>query len=425
MKKLLLSLIALLGITTYAVAQVTETDRSTYNDVMYVQSAEILKGSAVDITINAKAHQNFTAFELSLVLPAGATVKDLNGIEQSRKQYVETKGSDVYEFNKMEDGSYKIVGTATCDRGFRSGDAALGYITINVSGLEDGEYPFIVKNVTFSGFMNPETGAATGEADVTVAAEITTKVEITSFVTLDEESTAAPSALNDVNVKVKRTINKDEWSTICLPFAMTEAQVKNAFGNDVKLGDFKGCETTTDDEENIVGINVKFDAATEIEANHPYIIKTTKPVSEFIVENVNIAPESEPSVDCDEVGVKVGKIMVYSYNSFKGTYVANTEVPNLCLFLNNNKFWYSTGKTKMQAYRGYFDFYDIITEAEDTYSEAKVYINFGGETTYINTLPFKNNGNANIFSIDGKKMGNDMNKLNRGIYIQNSRKVVK
>lgn len=409
MKKLLLSLIALLGITTYAVAQVTETDRSTYNDVMYVQSAEILKGSAVDITINAKAHQNFTAFELSLVLPAGATVKDLNGIEQSRKQYVETKGSDVYEFNKMEDGSYKIVGTATCDRGFRSGDAALGYITINVSGLEDGEYPFIVKNVTFSGFMNPETGAATGEADVTVAAEITTKVEITSFVTLDEESTAAPSALNDVNVKVKRTINASEWSTICLPFAMTEAQVKTAFGNSVKLGDFKGY--TYDDDGANDKITVNFDAATAIEANHPYIIKVENAVSEFTAEGVTIDPQ--------EAEINFGTSR--KPKAFIGNYVAGTTLENGTLFLNEGKFWYSVGATKIKAFRGYFDFTDLLADFEDNYAEAKVFINFD-DVTRIKDIQDAQENNS-IYTLDGRRVGRT--PKTKGVYIQNGKKVVK
>ena len=41
-------------------------------------------------------------------------------------------------------------------------------------------------------------------------------------------------------VRVKRTINANEWSTICLPFAITAEQVKGVFGDDVQLGDFTG-----------------------------------------------------------------------------------------------------------------------------------------------------------------------------------------
>lgn len=52
-----------------------------------------------------------------------------------------------------------------------------------------------------------------------------------------------PEAAEGVNVRVKRTIKANEWSTLVLPFAMTAEQVKSAFGNDVQLADFTGVET--------------------------------------------------------------------------------------------------------------------------------------------------------------------------------------
>ena len=206
---------------------------------------------------------------------------------------------------------------------------------------------------------------------------------------------------------------------------MTDAQVKTAFGDDVELGDFTGCESEEDANKNIVSLSVKFNAVTAIEANHPYIVKASKAVSEFAAENVTIDPEDNISVDMDEYVVGKGKNVQYYYNSFVGTYVANTEVPNLCLFLNDNKFWYSTGQTKMKGFRGYFDFYDVLTTVEDEYLAAKVYIDFGGETTHVGTLQFKHNNNGAVYSLDGKKVGDDMKKLNRGVYIQNGKKVVK
>jgi len=71
--------------------------------------------------------------------------------------------------------------------------------------------------------------------------EVTTMITVVepqdSRVVLDETSTTAPKASNGaVDVLVKRTIKANEWSTICLPFTMTETQVKTAFGDDVRIG---------------------------------------------------------------------------------------------------------------------------------------------------------------------------------------------
>ncbi len=119
---------------------------------------------------------------------------------------------------------------------------------------------------------------------------------------------------------------------------------------------------------------------------------------------------------------KVGRIVYY--NSFCGTYVANTVVPELCLFLNGNKFWYSTGNTKMKAFRGYFDFYDILSEVENANSN----ITFGfDEADSINQVTMGQPVEG-IYDIQGRKVHTDENKwdnLKKGVYIINGKKIVK
>lgn len=82
---------------------------------------------------------------------------------------------------------------------------------------------------------------------------------------LSELSTALPEAATGVDVRVKRTINANEWSTICLPFSMTAEQVTAAFGSGVQIGDITGGDV--DEETN--GITANFASVTAIEKNHP------------------------------------------------------------------------------------------------------------------------------------------------------------
>jgi hypothetical protein len=269
-----------------------------------------------------------------------------------------------------------------------------------------------------------------GEQRIPVAdASFKIKVVERHTVILDETSTTMPDAATDVIAVVKRTIKANEWSTICLPFAMTEEQTKAAFGEDVEINDFTGCETTENDDEEITAILVKFAPVTEMEANHPYVIKVAEPISEFTVEGVDIEPEEEVSLDLDELrlgsGTKKDPYRYY-YNSFIGTYVANTEVPENTLFISENKFWYSTGSARMKAFRGYFDFYDVLTDVEN--AQAKISFSFVDSSvdSIRGTVAGDSRSEDEIYTIDGVLVGKGIStkQLPKGVYIIKGKKLV-
>jgi len=232
---------------------------------------------------------------------------------------------------------------------------------------------------------------------------------------LDEASIVAPEAATGVDVRVKRTIRADEWSTICLPFAMTEAQVQAAFGSDVQLADFTGYEVEEDGDGNVVGLSVDFSDVDAIEANHPYLIKVSAAVSEFTVDGVDVDPEEEPTVATVKRTRK-------QWSEFIGTYAANTAVPEKTLFLSGNKFYYSTGATKMKAFRGYFDFYDVLTEVDESYAKVRFFIDdTAAEIEGIGGVM----QTGAVYSVSGVRMGtaDRLKTLPKGLYIVNGKKV--
>lgn len=275
-----------------------------------------------------------------------------------------------------------------------------------------GEYDVTISNFEFLGYK--------GGAEDKKIADVTFKVIVSDRVILDENATAVPADATGVNVKVKRTINANEWSTICLPFAMDATQVKAAFGDDVKLGDFNGCEATYDTEENVEDLTIKFTSATAIEANHPYIIKVKSAIKAFTVDGVNIAVD-EASVKKDEFRTGSGSKKdpyVYHYNSFVGTYEANTELAQAALFISKGQLWYSDGNTKMKGYRAYFDFYDVLKAAEDQMSSSsRIFISFD-ETTGVKTM--KAVDNENYYDLQGRRVSEPTKK---GLYIRGNKKV--
>ena len=106
------------------------------------------------------------------------------------------------------------------------------------AGVDVGDYDVTLKGTMFE----------YGTSDKDYASDVTFQVHVVSAhtVVLDENSTIVPSNATGVNARVLRTINAGNWSTICLPFAMDEAQVKAAFGDEVELGNFTGCDTEED-----------------------------------------------------------------------------------------------------------------------------------------------------------------------------------
>lgn len=233
---------------------------------------------------------------------------------------------------------------------------------------------------------------------------------------LDENSTTVPAAATNVDVRVKRTIKAGEWSTICLPFAMSEAQVKEAFGEDVDLADFDGTDPEFDGDD-CVGIRANFTSVNAIEANHPYIIKVSQPISEFTLDDVDIvADEDEAYIEFDN-GKTGSRRVVYS--GFYGTYHAGTALDEFTLFLSDNKFWYSKGQTKMKAFRAYFEFLDVLTDVKNS-SNVKLWVRPDVEDGLPN-LRVEEDLSSPAYNLAGQRVG----KSYKGVVIENGRKIVK
>lgn len=321
----------------------------------------------------------------------------------------EYNGGNKATFARLTDGTY-ITGT--------SGMLIAPIIKV------DGELAVCTKLTATISEIKFTTASLTKDLLEPVTFNIIIGEPVDGRTILDETSPTAPEAATGVDVRVKRTLVAGVWNTICLPFAMTEEQVKAAFGSDVQLGDFNGIESTYDEaEENIIEIHVNFNNATAIEANHPYIIKVKDAVNEFTVDGVDIVidEEEDPSVNKDEYVTGKGTKKdpyVYHYNSFVGTYVVDTEVPEMALFLNNNKFYYSTGATKMKAFRGYFDFYDVLSEVES--AEARISFAVAeDQSTAISNV--KREADDKYYNLKGQRV----EKPGKGIYIYKGKKVKK
>ncbi len=375
---------------------------------------EVPKGGQTTYTVKYETGgESLTTASFTLSLPEGvSTEKNAAG---KSKFTVDSKMAETFSAFTTDKDGFSVAATAT-GVSFPGTEGVLGTITLIADGESDlvigQSYPVKVSTISLVK-RNSETGALESVEYDDVTFNITIVENIT---VLDETSTTAPEAAENVDVKVLRTISATNWNTICLPFAMTGNQVKEAFGDGVKFANFTGYEIDDDGTELKVNFT-SFDASAGLEANHPCLIQVENKVTEFKVLGVTIAPEDEPTIAAIPRTKKQWSEMI-------GTYVAETVLDETYLFISGNNFYYGNadGKTKMKAFRAYFDFYDELTNKTAT---AKVGFNVDGEATSIDGYAI-NRSVEGVYDLSGRKIkieGNDLNKLQKGVYIIDGKKV--
>lgn len=397
MKKKFLTFMAFLAIAGSAMAQ----NELSVADIELPQNSE----SPLVVSFQFDVADTYTGYQFNLELPS-----DLEFIMEEGTDVACVKGachdaSHSVTAN-LKDGLVKVAGLSLSSKPLVGTSGTLLTFTIKPSSpsLEIGHvYTGKIKDIVLVPIEGEKQVLTESTFTITIGEPADTRT------ILDETSTTAPEAAAGVDVRVKRAIKANSWSTICLPFAMTEAQVKGAFGDDVEVRDFTSWSSDEDDDGNIISIKIGFTPVTAMEANHPYIIKVANAIAYsdgFTVDGVDIDPEEEPTV---QVGKKKAE-----KGFFTGTYVADTEVPEDNLFISNNQFYYSNGSTKMKAFRGYFELADVID-----YELAAARITMvESETTGITEYRSKMSDDT-YYDLQGRKVETPR----KGVYIVNGNKI--
>ena len=233
---------------------------------------------------------------------------------------------------------------------------------------------------------------------------VTVKVPVVKDYTLDENSVNTIEAYENANVTLKRTFYKDgEWNTLCLPFAVADAKTA-----------FDGAELREVDTKNSNGNTIVFKEATAIEAGKPYLIKWANTSTEAVdfekkFEGVTLVAAATPVV------VKEGGI---SFNGFyKMTAASELGGTSVAAIGAGNKLFKVT-EGKMKGFRAAFV---LPSGAEAT--KYKVVID--GTATGIEDLVIDGvKANGRVYNLNGQFVGNSLNGLQPGLYIQNGKKIV-
>ena len=399
-KKIFLMITLLVGIVS---AQAT-------NDVV-VGDVTIPQGGSgvVNIELNNNDDE-FTAYQFRLILPEGLNfVADKKG----NPSFVAGDRYDDHSISSSTLGVFSCISTTLAPISGTSGSL----LSVDVTASADVAVGTKL-NVTL-GEIECTTSGTSPKAvkfeDVTFTVTIGDPAD--THVVLDETSTTAPVASGGaVDIMVKRTIKANEWSTLVLPFNMTEAQVKEALGSDVQLAEFEDYEAEYVGDD-VTSLTVNF-VATNLSdgfyANYPYLVKTSKDITEFFV-TATIDPDEEDAVAEFTNGKTGPKKEVYG--KLIGTYHAGDAIPNNGLFLSGNKFWYSAGATKIKAFRAYF----MLNEVLSGVAEAKLRFMVDEDAAAIEGItPDMENGVW--YTLDGRQLNGKPTE--KGVYIVDGKKIL-
>lgn len=212
------------------------------------------------------------------------------------------------------------------------------------------------------------------------------------YVSLNDTEEMPTDEYGENCVIFSRTFSTKYYNTVCLPFSLTEAQYKAAFGNDTKVYLY--------DNNNSEG-NVYFYSSKKIEANVPFLMTTSTTSNTFLFDNVTIV-EGTPKVngtDYDYVGNYEGQILL-PY----GTY-----------FISSNVLYRSIGLSKMKGYRAY-----IQPHSDSANSRLNLFVD--GMPTSIDQVVMSDDDPASVYTTEGIELSSKAN-LQKGVYIKGGKKV--
>ena len=215
------------------------------------------------------------------------------------------------------------------------------------------------------------------------------------FVLDEKKSQNSIITTTNTAVVVKRKLKAERWNTICLPFDMSTAELKETFGEHILMA-FAAVS------DNIL----RFKPVKQLQAGVPYLLKTANNIKSWTMPNTDIIAPNASMVTHDGV-------------SFCGTYNAKElAADDTEQFLQGNKLFLPANNARtMPGLRAYFKF----TSA----AAAKEYQFVADETTAVE-VPHKeqrDEENETWYTLDGRSIKAHQRKAGQ-VYVRRNKKIL-
>lgn len=227
-------------------------------------------------------------------------------------------------------------------------------------------------------------------------------------VTLDEKSTSysTPSIGNtgSAEVHLTRTFSANSWNSLCVPFAISDDEVKTQFGNDAKVAAFTGATATT----------LEFSSCTGIEAGKPYLVYIPEGATQNKFTFKGVTAFAGQPIDVEQQG------STNENTTFHGYFYKSTA-PKGSYVLRKNLVYHLVSDMDIKGFRA------VLIDGTAT---QRVFTQWSldGTTTGIGNIDANVIQQFNVYNTNGQMVrhaATSLDDLPHGVYIVNGKKVIK
>lgn len=305
----------------------------------------------------------------------------------------------IYSFEKRCDFTISVQ-TGTIKKIEFLGDSYLEYLT--------GDENLSVSNLKAEWTGNAQEVSFTSPKGAPRVTSITVYVSLPT-ISLSESEENKIETKSDVNISLNRKLVKGAWNTICLPFDVSAAQAKSAFGADVRIAALNAESK---------GNTLMFDNKTAegIKAAVPYLIMPSEVKADDKYEFYNVSIKPENAAQASAVSTLDGFAFKGIYNKVDITQGINNSESYAAFLGANNTLFKAKANSITKGFRAYF----AIPNSTAT-SALRVVVD--GNATSIKNINcgVVENDDA-VYNLQGQRV--DARSLMPGLYIKAGKKFV-
>ena len=205
-------------------SNIKDTDIAAFPNVMYVENMTISAGHQITLPVRLKNQEFITAFSFEMTLPKGMTVA-----KDSRNRYLVALDADRKDdshsvsTNIMDDGTVNIACLSAGNETFLDHEGVVLNITVDVAeSMKPGDYALLLRNINMSTPSHEKLKMERVKSTITVAAytpgdvdedgdiTINDAVGVVSFV-IKSNTTGLNEAAADADGDGEVTINDAVW----------------------------------------------------------------------------------------------------------------------------------------------------------------------------------------------------------------------
>ena len=311
-----------------------------------------------------------------------------------------------------------VYGTYTFERGCNftiSVQTGLTIKKIEFLGVSKFQYLTGDENLSVSNLKAEWTGDAqkvsfnTSKKGSTSVSAITVYVSPLPTISLSESEENKIETKSDISISLNRKLVKGVWNTICLPFDVSAAQAKSAFGADVRIAALNAESK---------GNTLLFDNKTAegIKAGVPYLIMPSEVKADNKYEFYNVSIKPENTASAATVSTHDGFAFKGIYNKVDITQDINKPESYAAFLGANNTLFKAKANSITKGFRAYF----AIPNSTAT-SALRVVVD-GNATSIKNINCGMVESDDAVYNLQGQRV--DARSLMPGLYIKAGKKFV-